>query len=548
MSLATRALGRMYGLGPAQTRRIKVERDVPIPMPDGALLLAERMYPDVPDVHRLPILLCRTPYGRSGLASALTRLVAERGYQAVKVSVRGTFGSGGEWVPFRNEQRDGRAVLACLAEQPWFSGRVGGMSPSYCGLTQWAVVEDAPEWFQAWAPGMTASDFHRLVYPQDGVFSLESLLVWTSGLANQARHASFPRRVLAVTGGMRRVGAAAATLPVVDADVALTGKRVEYLRDMLTHDGADDPWWQPLDFGKRLETVPPATMVSGWYDVFVAAQLDDYKALRAAGRDVRLTVGPWTHAGRGGSNMLMRDMLEWMDIHLRDAERPRVDTPVRVHVMGSGSWLDLADWPPPSTPVRWHLQAGGGLSPELPSESTPSAYRYDPADPTPSVGGASLHPRNCGPKDNRVLEARPDLLVFSSEPMADDLTVVGEISLTLFARSSLEHTDFVARLCDVSPEGRSVNLTDGILRVRPGQVQPASDGTLQLTVTLAPTANTFRRGHRIRLQVSSGAHPRYSRNPGTGEPLAKATRLLAADQQVLHDPAHPSSLQLPLYA
>jgi hypothetical protein len=547
MSLTSRALQRLYGLGPAHTRRVKVERDLRIVMPDGAVLLAERMYPDVPEADRLPILLCRTPYGRSGLASALTRLVAERGYQAVKVSVRGTFGSGGEWVPFRNEQRDGHAVLAWLAAQPWFSGRVGGMSPSYCGLTQWAVIEDAPDWFQAWAPAMTASDFHRLTYPDGGVFSLESLLVWTSGLASQERHPSFLARLLALTRGLRRLGAAAATLPLVDADVALTGEPVDYLRDMLAHDDPEDAWWDPIDFGRRLGSVPPATMVAGWYDVFVTAQLDDYKALRAAGREVRLTVGPWTHAGRGGANLIMRDMLDWMDTHLRDQPPSRPEHPVRVHVMGADSWLDLADWPPPAEPARWYLHPDRSISPALPAESAPSRYTYDPADPTPSVGGGSLHPRNCGPKDNRDLEARSDVLVFSSAPLETDLTVIGEIGVSVFARSSLEHTDFVARLCDVGPDGRSTNLSDGILRLHPGRIRPRPDGSLRLEIPLSPTAVSFRRGHRIRLQIASGAHPLYARNPGTGEPLAKATRLAVADQEVFHDPDHASFLSLPVY-
>jgi putative CocE/NonD family hydrolase len=161
------------------------------------------------------------------------------------------------------------------------------------------------------------------------------------------------------------------------------------------------------------------------------------------------------------------------------------------------------------------------------------------------VGGAAMS-ANAGPKDQRALEARPDILVYTSAVLDHDLEVIGPVRAELFVKSSLEHTDFFARVCDVDPSGRSINISDALVRLVPGRPGRESDGTLRASVDLWPTAYRFKRGHRIRAQVSSGAHPRWARNPGSGEPLATAKTLCAADQAVFHDPAHPSAVILPV--
>ncbi len=198
--------------------------------------------------------------------------------------------------------------------------------------------------------------------------------------------------------------------------------------------------------------------------------------------------------------------------------------------------------------TAWYPQPGGGLSCEPPPASEPDRCRYDPADPSPAVGGPSLKVGNGKPKDNRRLEARPDVLAYTTTALEDDLTVIGDIAAELYVRSSLEHTDSFVRLCDVNPGGRSTNLCDGVVRLTPASVDRRPDGSVRVRIRLVPTANTFLHGHRIRLQVSSGAYPHYARNPGAGEPLAKATTPVAADQEVLHDPAHASRIELPVVA
>ena len=153
--------------------------------------------------------------------------------------------------------------------------------------------------------------------------------------------------------------------------------------------------------------------------------------------------------------------------------------------------------------------------------------------------------REGGAKDNRALEARSDVLVFTSEPMSEDLEVIGPVRAELYIRSSLKQTDFFVRLCDLYPSGKSINICDGIRRLRPGRPEPDPDDCLRVIIEMWPTAYCFRQGHCIRLQVSSGAHPRYARNTGSGEPIGKATKLYKAEQVVFHDPSHPSAVILP---
>jgi putative CocE/NonD family hydrolase len=221
--------------------------------------------------------------------------------------------------------------------------------------------------------------------------------------------------------------------------------------------------------------------------------------------------------------------------------------------MGSRTWREFSLWPPAGETERWYLGRGGTLTSTPPSDASASAsasasppdrYHFNPHDPTPAVGGPSLNMSTAGRKDQRRREVRRDVLTYTSPVLTDDLTVIGPLTARLFVRSSLEHTDFFVRLCDVTAKGKSFNLSDGILRLAPGSVAQDEDGISELHIAMWPTANTFRSGHRIRLQVSSGAHPLFNRNAGTGEPLATSANLRSADQEIFHDAARPSSITL----
>jgi putative CocE/NonD family hydrolase len=518
-----------------------VERDLSAKMTDGVVLLADRWAPATEGNTSPPIVLLRSPYGRRQVG-LVGRLFAERGYQAVLQSCRGTFGSGGDWEPFRHEQADGQATLAWLAEQPWFGGSVYTFGPSYLGLVQWAVCEDPPPWFKAMAPGVTAAGFRdAAIYPGNAL-ALETMLTWVY----QVEHQELPgRQVLRSMLVQRKaVARGASTLPLADADRQIVGRTVDFYQDWLAHEQPGDPWWDPVDFRAGREQAPPATFLGGWYDIFLPAQIDDFVAMRAHGREARMTIGPWTHASLPGLATSIREALQWFDSHGRAAPAGRPG--VRMFVMGSRRWVEVPDWPPPAQVERWHLQPNGRLSTALPVDSGPDRFRFDPADPTPGIGGPSLDFRNAGRKDQARREQRRDILTYTSAPVERDVTVAGPLRADLWFRSSLEHTDVSVRLCVVAVKGRSNNLSDGYLRLRPEDAPAGADGTRHVQVEMWPTAVTFRRGERVRLQVASGAHPLFARNLGTGEPIGQGRATRSADQEVFHDPEHPSALELPI--
>jgi hypothetical protein len=290
-------------------------------------------------------------------------------------------------------------------------------------------------------------------------------------------------------------------------------------------------------------------LLGGWYDFFLPFTVRDYMALRAAGKQPYLTIGPWAHSTFALNGVAINEALAFFNAHVKGDDSQLRDQPVRIWVCGAEEWRNYPDFPPPGTQLqKWYLHAGGHLAPAPPSDSAPDTYRYDPTNPTPSVGGP-LGPGwrvKAGPVDNNSLEARPDVLVYTSSPLENELEVIGPVSAVLFVHSTRENTDFFVRLCDVDPSGKSINVCDSLLRVAPGQPAPQEDGTLCLKIELWPTAHLFCRGHSLRLQVSSGAFPRFARNLGSGEPLATAATPLIAEQSVYHDPDHASAIFLPL--
>ena len=545
MTLTSRLFARIAGLPPARTYDVTVEHDLGAPMPDGVTLLADRYAPR--GDASAPIVLVRTPYGRRSYG-VFGRLFAERGYQAVIQSVRGTFGSGGAF-EFRDEREDGRATLEWLARQRWFSGRVGMFGASYLGFVQWAVAADAPAYLRALAIQIATSSRRDSLFAGEALH-LDFALTLVRTLARPIR--SFADALRARFAERRELLPAYAHLPLAEADRLVAGRTIAFYQDWLAHDAPGDPYWQAMDHSpatpaEAAAIAPAVHLVAGWFDVYLARQVADYAALRSAGRNPHLTIGPWAHTDMGVLATGLRESLAWFDATLRDDVSHLRARPVRVFVMGARQWRELPEWPPPSTPTRFHLQPEGALGSDPPACSPPDSYVYDPADPTPAAGGA-VFGFGAGARDNRRLESRADVLTYTSAPLPAALETIGSARAELHVRSSLGHADFFVRLCDVAPGGRSTNVCDGFLRLWPGRVAPQADGTLRLEIELAPTACRFARGHRLRVQVSSGAHPRFARNLGTGEPLATAMRREAARQQVFHDPAHPSAIVLPVCA
>lgn len=545
MSFTSRLVSRLLRLPPAQNRDIVITPDIPIPMPDGVVLLADHYAPRGNST--LPTILIRSPYGRKGVWGILMVVpFAERGYQVLIQSCRGTAGSGGEFVYGRNEHDDGLATIEWIRQQEWFSGELATVGASYLGFVQWCVAAEAGPELKAMAPQVTSADFNHFRFQGDS-FNLELSLNWSTMMTETAATGARLRSLFTARQRERKLERAYAHLPSGEADRIVVHQPSRHFQEHLLH-GPEDDYWKPVDYRARREEVnAPAYLMSGWYDIFLPWQLQDYSALRAAGKQPYLLVGPWTHSGGAFDGKVMRETLAWLDTHVKGQQGRLHEMPVQLFVMGEKRWRYFADWPPPFQNERWYLQAGGGLAPTMPEASEPDRYRYDPADPTPAVGGNSLGAsKHMGPKDNRALEARPDVLVYTSAALEQDMEVIGPLTADLYVRSSLEYTDFFARLCVVEASGKSINLCDGILRLTPGSVSQQPDGSLHICIEVWPTAYHFRKGQRIRLQVSSGAHPHLARNLGTGEPLATGTKLLVAEQTVYHDPEHPSTIVLPV--
>jgi putative CocE/NonD family hydrolase len=543
LPILSRVVTRLFKLPPAETYNVVVERNLRVPMQDGTVLRADHYY--TPHRRPAPTVLVRSPYGRAGVfALLLARPFAERGSQVLIQSCRGTFGSGGTFNAFRNEQRDGLDTLAWLQQQPWFTGAVATVGPSYLGLVQWAIAAQAGPLLKAMGVQITSSEFRSLVYPSES-FGLDTALTWIQLMAHQED--SLLRRLLDTRRRAQELQAAAGHLPLCEADRIVAGQTVGFYQDWLEHNLPGDPWWQPVDFSATVGAITaPVNLIGGWYDIFLPQILADYGRLRQAGKRPYLTIGPWAHTSVGAFPYMLRESLAWFRAHLLgDGGRVRT-APVRVFVMGRNRWKRLPDWPPPGYQAqRWFLQPGHGLTPQPPGAAPPDRYRYDPADPTPAVGGASLS-ENSGPRDNRGVEARKDVLIYTSAVLDQDVEVIGPVRAELFVQSSLPHTDFFVRLCDVDPRGKSSNISDGLVRLRPGEPTAGPGGVWRVNVELWATAHCFLKGHRIRVQVAGGSHPRYARNPGSGEPLATATTLCAADHTVYHDADHPSAILLPV--
>jgi putative CocE/NonD family hydrolase len=521
---------------------VALERGIPIPMRDGTHQIADRYLPQTGEP--CPTLLVRTPYGRGFPYDFMYGgLFAEHGYNVLLQSTRGTGGSGGSFEPFTDDAADGQATIAWLREQSWFNGSLATLGASYLGFTQWALANDPPPELGAMIVQVSTDDFYGFLYP-GGAFALEATLTGVAAMLSQDKgFRAFLAALLRLTLTYKKV---VRMVPLVPGYKLAFGKRVGYLEDWLAHPAAADPYWAPRRAHPDIDAVPPVHLLGGWYDVVLDGTLDSYRRLRQAGRTVRLTVGPWNHTSGFSKDMpvIAGEALAWLRAHLSsNGDDPRL-APVRIHVGeigGQGQWRDLADWPPPDAIAHsWHPHADGTLA-DSPGEGT-SSFRYDPHHPTPSVGGPRMDSNGFGPRDNGKLEARDDVLVFTSPVIGEPQEVIGPVSLRLRVRGSSPNFDVFARLCDVDAKGTSWNICDGLQRLD-GTLPADADGWTDITVAMSATAHRFAPGHRLRVQVSGGAHPRWARNTGTREQIATATTLVPVDIEISH---HETTLSIPV--
>jgi hypothetical protein len=442
LSLPSQIIARRMRLPRAETLDVVCRRDLGALMDDGAVLLADRWVAREGADRPRPTVLVRSPYGRRQFVGLLFgRLLAERGLQAVIQSVRGTFGSGGTFSPF-DERADGLATLRWLRAQPWHAGPVAMLGPSYLGFVQWAVAEPAGEDLAAMSVQVSASEFHSQTYAGASL-SLETLASWLIIVAMQEHRLG----LVSIDRALRGLGAVVSELPLTSLDERLTGAPVEWFQEAFASPAREDPYWVRRDFSHEVPHVTaPVQFVGGWYDILLPWMLADYEALERAGRPPQLLIGPWAHTSSGLAAASEREGLAWMRAHLLGDDRLVRAAPVRLMVTGErtgGGWRDLPSWPPPSLDRSLYLAAGGALgddpagsgSGSRPGSGGADAYRYDPADPTPALGGPVLLSRT-PVVDNAPLEARPDVVTFTGPVLPQTLEAIGHVFVELWLTAS----------------------------------------------------------------------------------------------------------------
>ncbi|WP_414169941.1 CocE/NonD family hydrolase [Streptoverticillium reticulum] len=501
---------------PAGRYGVGWEPGLVVPAAGGSPLVTDHYFPRADG--DFPTLLVRSPYGRGVPWSPMYGLLfAEQGFHVVLQSCRGTGGSGGEFVPWRHEAADGQATVSWLREQPWFNGTLGTVGPSYLGYVQWALALDPPPELKAMVVQVGLHDPHAFFHA-GGVLHLENAL--TVGLGMTYQHRGIAPLLKASLRLHRRLRSITTAQPLRGAHVSALGE-VPWLDDVMTHPDAKDAYWRGISMaGAADRHKVPTSLIGGWHDVLLDQTLEQYGRLRRAGCEAALLVGPWTHhsALQQGWPEVFAESLAWLRAHLCGDPSGLRSTGVRVHVGGEDAWRDLDTWPPAPDVTSWFPTPDGHLTRQAPTDSVPlRSFRYDPADPTPSLGGPLLS-RHAGPRDNSALEVRDDVLTFTGPPLTEPVDVLGPVSAQLSISTDTGHADVFTRLCDVDAQGRSVNVCDGAGRLRTAAQEPS-----QVSVPMSSTAHRFAAGHRIRWQISAGAHPRYARNPGTGESPVDAT-------------------------
>lgn len=573
---------------------MRIDKDVPMTARDGVVLRADVYRPDGPG--RFPVLLSRLPYDKNGRRRpGDIDVFVEHGYVVIMQDTRGRFASdGGEYEPLVWEAQDGHDAVEWAAQLPYADGNVGTMGQSYLGATQYLLAPTRPPHLRAAFPASAPADFHQCwAYHTGGAFELG----WQIPYAILMARDTIERQGLTATllPELERVLAAAPTpwapplgpeayrrLPLT-AWAELLEPVAKYLGDYLRHPHDGAPWWAINVERRHVEIDVPMYHVTSWYDIFLHGGIANFQGLRRFAKTEparaaqKLLIGPWAHlfpytsptsTGTGeidfGSAALVdlhETQLRWFDHWLKGVDTGILDEPpVRIFVMGDNRWRDEREWPLARTRYTPYYLGGGGrantaggdgtLGPAAPAEDPADHFVYDPADPVPTRGGNTLI-LAMGVMDQRPVEARADVLVYTSEVMTAGLEVTGPIAVTLYAASTAPDTDFTAKLVDVHPDGYARNLADGIIRARyrGSRTTPTlltAGEVTRFAIDLWATSHVFLPGHRIRVEISSSNFPRFDRNLNTGEDQATGTRWQTARQTIFHDARYPSHVMLPV--
>jgi len=546
---------------------VRLQKHEPMTTADGITLVADVFHPQ--HAGRTPTILVRIPFSQSIKNSfyeeLMGRIWAERGYTVVIQGTRGRYESAGSFYPLRGERRDGIETLGWISKQDWFNGQIATWGGSAFGHTQLAISDQADPGPSVLDVYEASTDFHRMFYP-GGAFSLDSALAWAINSHGKADLPEWPSNDDIARG--------ANGFPLIDADKRAVGKEITFFRDWVRHNEPDS-YWRDIDGVSRCKQIKaPVLLMAGWYDPFLPGQLQDFSQIRqstlkSVAEESRLIIGPWKHAGEvtfpnGVESEQFRPKsfavsLPWFDEILHLTEKQRAESaPVQIFVMGRNEWRSEQEWPLSRTRyTAFYLRSShkangasgdGELSYAIPQSDDPDdTYVYDPRNPVPTSGGAMIG-RAAGISRQNDIEARSDVLNYTSSVLKDDIEVTGPVSAVLFVTTSAISTDFTAKLVDVYPNGNACNVCDGILR----RAYDTAKGPFQtnrpqeIEIQLWPTSIVFPKGHRIRLEISSSNFPRFDRNPNTGNPTATDISPVNAYQTVRHGRGYPSRLILPI--
>ncbi len=548
-----------------QSPGMRAELGVTIPMRDGIHLAADIFFPF--GATRWSTVLVRTPYNRKARAMASYRFFVRRGYAVVIQDVRGRYASQGVYTSAFQEGPDGYDSINWIAEQPWSNGRVAMAGSSYLGIAQWAAaVEDNPH-LLAISPMCSGDDeYLDRVYSSGGALQLGHRLLW---LAENLTPPSHVRPVFASYIGH---------VPLRTADIEATGLVLPLWRRGLMHPSYD-AYWKSISVREHMRRVTvPVLSFGGWFDEYAESDLDAFSRLSKRHEAVETWIGPWAHNpawkfptrdfGPEGAIPIRGKQAEWFDRWLKKSaarEEPESAAALlHIFVMGPNVWREEHEWPLARTHYTpLYLDSGGHANSsegdgvlhwQIVRQSKSDVFTYDPRTPAPTTGGAiCCDPRILapGPLDQTRVEARQDVLVYTSAPLSEEVEVTGPVRVVLYVATSVNDTDYTAKLVDVEPDGRPLLVTDGIqrLRYRLSLSEPVfvkRNTAYQISIDAGVTSYVFASGHRMRLEVSSSNFPRFDRNLNSVRPNADETKLTKARQSVFHEKGYPSAIILPI--
>jgi len=523
---------------PPPTTDYTVSR-VRTPMRDGVELVGDHYAPSGP---AKGTLLVRCPYGRDfPFTLVFGSLYARRGYHVLLQSVRGTFGSGGEFVPMVNEIDDAHDTVAWLRGQPWFTGTLATVGLSYLGFTQWALLTDPPPELKAAIICVGPHDFAESSWGT-GSFTIGNFLGWSDMMAHQE---DFSRPIVGIRQLLapRAVARTVNQVPAGAAARKLLGDRATWYESWISHTEHDDPFWKNMVLTDALDKAEvPVLLFGGWQDLFLEQTLVQYRRLHGRGVPTAMTIGSWTHNQllTRGAPTVLRESLDWLDTHLGGSAAAGDRPAVRVQVNRQG-WLAMDDWPPAATDLELYLKPAHRLGTDAPTASAaPSRFTFDPANPTPAIGGRLLS-NAAGYRDDTALARRPDVVDFTGEVLTEDLYLLGVPVAELTLSCDNPHRDVFVRVSEVDAHGRSRNISDGYQRLTTDSSAPSV-----LRLELDAVGHRVPAGSRLRVVIAGGCHPRFARNLGTAEPLVSGEQLVPATHSIHHGAGGLSRLTLPV--